>query len=125
LKLFDSTVLIAHLRGVPAARALLEEAVDSDEAACSVLSRVEIEGGMRSGERAAVARLFSALYLEPVSDAITRRAGEYLRSHRRSHPGVDIVDYVVVATADVLEADLLTLNVRHFPMRKGLKPAFV
>ena len=80
---------------------------------------------MRSGERAAVARLFSALYLEPVSDAIARRAGEYLRSHRRSHPGVDIVDYVVVATADVLEADLLTLNVRHFPMRKGLKPAFV
>lgn len=124
MKVFDSTVLIAHLRGVPAATALLRDAVGLEEAACSVLSRVEIEGGMRSSERSAVARLFDALRLEPVSDAIARRAAGHLRAYRRSHPGIDVVDYVVAATAEALGAELLTLNVKHFPMVVGLRAAF-
>jgi len=124
VKLFDSTVLIAHLRGIPAATALLGEAVRDREAACSVLSLVEIEGGMRSAERAAVARLFAALLLQPVSDVIAQRAAEHLRSYRRSHPGIEITDYVIAATAEVLGASLLTLNVKHFPMVAKLKPAF-
>ncbi|HXM58916.1 MAG TPA: type II toxin-antitoxin system VapC family toxin [Candidatus Dormibacteraeota bacterium] len=124
MKLFDSSVLIAHLRGIPAATELLRGAVQDDEAACSVLSRVEIEGGMRSAERAAVARLFDGMRLEPVTDLIARRAGEHLRTHRQSHPGIDVVDYVIAATAEVHDADLLTLNVKHFPMLRGLAAAF-
>jgi predicted nucleic acid-binding protein len=124
LKLFDSTVLIAHLRGLAPATELLREAVAAQEAACSVLSRVEIEGGMRSAERVAVARLFSALRLEPVTDRIARQAAEHLRTYRRSHRGIDLVDYVVAATAEIHGAELLTLNVKHFPMLPGLRPAF-
>jgi predicted nucleic acid-binding protein len=30
----------------------------------------------------------------------------------------------IAATADVVGAELVTLNVKHFPMLKGLKPAF-
>ncbi|MEX1008932.1 MAG: type II toxin-antitoxin system VapC family toxin [Acidimicrobiia bacterium] len=122
--LFDSTVLIAHLRGVPGATNLLRESVGSCTAAASVLSRVEIEGGMRSGERADVSRLFSALRLEPVSDAIAVRAGSMLRQYRSSHAGIDIVDYVIAATAEELGAELMTLNVRHFPMFETLQSAF-
>lgn len=124
MKLFDSTVLVAHLRGVAAATELLRDAVRDDQAACSVLSRVEIEGGTRSLELAKVARLFAALRMEPVTDAIARRAAEQLRAHRRSHPGIDLVDYVIAATAEIHGAELLTLNVKHFPMVHGLKPAF-
>jgi hypothetical protein len=122
--LFDSSVLIAHLRGVEAASALLREAARTDEARCSVLSRVEIEGGMRSAERAEVGRLFSAMTLEPVTDLIASRAAEFLRRFRRSHAAIDLVDYVIAATADVLGHELMTLNVKHFPMVRGLKPAF-
>jgi predicted nucleic acid-binding protein len=124
VKLFDSTVLIAHLRGVVSATNLLREAVRENQAACSVLSRVEIEGGMRPAERAAVARLFDSLHVEPVTDGIARRAGERLRAYRRSHPGIDVVDFVIAATAEIQDAELLTLNVRHFPMVPGLEPAF-
>jgi predicted nucleic acid-binding protein len=74
MTVFDSTVLIAHLRGIPAATTLLGKAVEDDQAACSVLSRIEIEGGIRSPERVAVGRLFSTLRLEPVTDIIARRA---------------------------------------------------
>lgn len=79
---------------------------------------------MRSGERSQVAALFGVIGLLPVTDAVARRAGEHLRRHRRSHPGIDLVDYVVAATAELNGAELATLNVRHFPMFKGLKPPY-
>lgn len=121
---FDSTVLIAHLRAVDAATELLTRAAAAGRAVASVLSRIEIEGGMRSHERSAVARLFGRFRFEAVNEVIAVRAGEYLRAYRRSHRGIDLVDYVVAATADVLGAELATLNVKHFPMFDGLRPAF-
>jgi predicted nucleic acid-binding protein len=124
LRVFDSSVLIAHLEGVPEATKLLLDAVGADEATASVLSRTEIEGGMRSAERRPVTRLMGALDLVPVTDAIAARAGEHLRNYRRSHQGIDVVDYVIAATAEALGAELLTLNVKHFPMVKGLRAAF-
>ncbi len=119
--LFDSSALIAHLRGEPQATSLLLATATEDRLA-SVLSRAEIEGGMRSAERARVASLFGVLTLLPVTDPIAGRAGEYLREHRRFHPGIDLVDYLVAATAELHGARLATLNVRHFPMLKGLEP---
>lgn len=124
VKVFDSTVLIAHLRGVAEATDLLTQAMVEGSAACSVLSRVEIEAGMRSGERPAVARLFAALEARAVTDEIAARAGQFLRTYRSSHAGIDVVDYVIAATADTLQAKLLTLNVKHFPMFDSLDPAF-
>jgi predicted nucleic acid-binding protein len=64
--LFDSSVLIDHLRGRPAATELLVKCVAEGAALGSGLARVEIEGGMRSEERhvdyviAATAREFGA-----------------------------------------------------------------
>lgn len=119
--LFDSTILIAHLRGDERATRLLVDAVD-DGALASVISRPEIEGGMRSGERSDVARLFDGLVLVPVTDAVARRAGAHLRAHRRSHPGIDLADYLIAASAEEAGATLVTLNVKHFPMFKGMPP---
>ena len=120
-KVFDSTILIAHLRGDRRATDLLLHTPRA-ERLVSVLSRVEIEGGMRSAERQQVAALFSYLRMRPVTDVIARRAGGYLRRYRRSHQGIDLVDYVIAATAEQFQADLLTLNVKHFPMVAELEP---
>jgi predicted nucleic acid-binding protein len=117
--LFDTNVLIAHLRGDQRATQLLL-ATASDQRLASVLARFEIEGAMRSGERDQVAALFSVMQLVPVTDAVARRAGQYLRQYRHSHPGIDLVDYAVAATADLHQARLVTLNTRHFPMFIGL-----
>jgi hypothetical protein len=56
----------------------------------------------------------------PVTDLIARRAAAHLRKFRRSHAAIDLVDYVIAATAELHEAELATLNVKHFPMFKGL-----
>jgi predicted nucleic acid-binding protein len=118
-RLFDSTILISHLRGDRRATDLLLEAT-RDGALASVISRAEIEGGMRSDERSDVSRLFEGLRLIPVTDAAARRAGRYLRQFRRSHPGIDLADYLIAASAEEADATLVTLNLRHFPMIEGL-----
>ena len=121
--LFETSILIAHLRGDERATRLLLDMPNMERAA-SVLARIEIEGGMRSGERRSVASLFGILQLLPLTDEIARRAGELLRTYRRSHPGIDLVDYAVAATAELHAASLVTLNVRHFPMIAGLRPPY-
>lgn len=120
-RLFDSTILIAHLRGDDrATEALVTAATDGPYA--SVISRTEIEGGMRSSERSHVARLFTGLELLPVTDGVAHRAAVELRRHRRSHPGIDIADYLIAATALEGGHELVTLNVKHFPMIPDLQP---
>ncbi len=119
-RLFDTTILIAHLRGETEATRLLL-ATPEHERLASVLTRTELEGGMRSAERAEVAGLLGVMHLVPVSDTVASRAGEHLRRFRRSHQGIDIVDYVIAASAEIHDAELVTLNVKHFPMFKGLK----
>lgn len=116
--LFDSSILIAHLRGESRATELLTSVVTGDRLA-SVLSRTEIEGLLRSAERARVAVLFSVLTLLPVTDLIAGRAVEHLRRFRASHPGIDLVDCLVAATAELHGARLATLDVGRFPMLQG------
>lgn len=120
---FDTSILIEHLRGDRRATGLLQS-VSNEERLASVLMRVELEGGMKSGERAQVASLLSTFRLLPVTDAVARRAGELLRRYRRSHSGIDLVDYVVAATAELNSARVVTLNVRHFPMLEDLQTPF-
>ena len=123
--LVDSDVLIAHLRGLPVARGWLVRARrDGSRLAISVVSVAEITGGMRSAERREVWRLLGSLQVEEVTDVIARRAGELMRTYRRSHPGIGTPDYLIAATADIRGLELATLNVKHFPMRKGLRAPF-
>jgi predicted nucleic acid-binding protein len=44
-----------------------------------------------------------------------------LSQFRRSHPGIDLADYLIAATAEEEGATLVTLDVKHFPMVKGLR----
>jgi predicted nucleic acid-binding protein len=121
LILFDTSVLIAHLRGDDRATQLLLD-TPSAERLASVLARIEIEGGMRTAEREQVASLFTVLRLLPVTDAVARRAALHLRTYSRSHSGIDLVEYAVAATAELHGAQLATLNVKHFPMIQNLQP---
>ena len=123
--LVDSDVLICNLRGVQAARDwLLAARRDSGPLAISTVTVTEVAGGMRSAERRQVSRLLASLRTFAVTDRIAWQAAEYMRLYRRSHSGIGLGDYLIAATADVEGLDLATLNVRHFPMVKGLAAPF-
>jgi predicted nucleic acid-binding protein len=60
----------------------------------------------------------------PVTEAVARAAAAYARDFRGSHSGIDDADYLIAATAALLDAPLLTTNVRHFPMLDGLEAPY-
>ncbi len=123
--LVDSDVLIAHLRGIPAAREwLLDARRRTGPLAASVVSVAEIGGGMRAGERREVTRLLDSLRALPVDRTVGWRAGELRREFRRSHNAIGIADYLIAATAQVHGCELATLNIRHFPMFEDLDAPF-
>jgi predicted nucleic acid-binding protein len=125
VKLLDTSVAIDHLRGLPEAITLLSGLIEADELLlASEVVRFELLAGVRKGELEALERFLSALSWVPVSEEVARAAGALAQRHRRSHSGIDDVDYLIAATALLLEADLLTTNVRHFPMIRRLQPAY-
>jgi predicted nucleic acid-binding protein len=124
VKLLDTTVAIDHLRGDQAATDLLRDLVENDETlVASEVVRFELVAGVRDDELAALEHFFGAVSWISVGEGVARAAGELARKHR-SHSGIGDADYLIAATALLLEADLLTTNVRHFPMLPGLAPPY-
>jgi len=121
----DTSILIDHLRGNDEARQALRAAtLRGDDTVASVLTKVELLAGMRSHERASVRSLMGALAWIDLTDAVAEQAGALARRYARSHQGVEVVDFVIAATAQELNADLWTRNIRHFPMFRGLRAPY-
>jgi predicted nucleic acid-binding protein len=121
----DANVLIDVLHDERAAVAALDAiSAGGDELWSSVTARVEILGLVRPGEEDATLALLGAIWWQDVTTDIADGAAAYVRRYRRSHSGIDLADYILAATADVLGGRLVTRNVRHFPMFPGLEPAY-
>lgn len=117
----DTSILIDHLRGDPRASTILRDAIRRRERLVgSVLTRVEVLAGTRTGEEAVTLSLFSLLEWVPVNETLADHAGKLARQYVRSHPGVDPVDFVIAATVEHLHAGLWTRNRKHFPMFPAL-----
>lgn len=125
MKILDTSVAIDHLRGHDPAVTLLTALVDHEvPILASEVVRFELLAGVRRDEVEALEQFFTTLAWVPVGEEISRSAGALAQRHRRSHSGTDDADYLIAATTLLLEAELLTTNVRHFPMLPGLRPAY-
>jgi predicted nucleic acid-binding protein len=125
LKLLDTSVAVDHLRGYHRATALLEDLVRSEDTmVASELTRFELLAGVRRNELADLEDFFLVVDWVPVTEDIARHAGAYAQSYRRSHPGIGAADYLIAGTSSALGTDLLTVNVRHFPMFNGLQAPY-
>lgn len=120
--LVDTDVMVDYLRGNDAAVALVKSR--ADRLALSSVVVAELYAGAKGErEQAALDELFSVLRVVPVSAEIARAAGLFRRNYGKSH-GVGLADAIVAATAQSEDAELSTLNVKHYPMLKGLKRAY-
>lgn len=125
MRVLDTTVAVDHLRGHDPATEVLDGMLQNGEPiVVSELVRFELLAGVRNRERDDLEAFCSTLTWVPVTEDIARSAGTLARRYRRSHAAIDDVDYVIGATAVVLDAELLTTNVRHFPMFAGLRPPY-
>jgi predicted nucleic acid-binding protein len=112
--LFDSDILIDYLRGQTQAVAYLEERTET--LLVSTITVAELFAGVREGkERTALSTFLSAFELVAVDAAIAERGGLFRRDYGRSH-STGLADALIAATAEHLQAQLVTLNRKHFPM---------
>jgi hypothetical protein len=125
VRVLDTSVAVDHLRGFPAAVACLRDLIESDEEiVASEIVRFELVAGVRAEAREDLEELFEILSWVPISAEIARRAGELAWKFRPSHSGIDAADYLIAATVQALDAELLTTNVSHFPMLRGLRAPY-
>ena len=122
--LIDTSVLIDHTRGVPAAHAALARAAEDGQLHSSEMVRAEFLVLIRDRELAAIAPLLDVVVWHPVDRQVAELAGELGRAWLPSHNGIDAADFIIAATARLLDASLLTRNVKHFPMFPGLRAPY-
>lgn len=120
--LLDTDVLVDFLRGNEKAVAFVMD--HSDQIILSSIVVVELYAGVRGKEEQSrlddLADLFPVV---PVTAEIAKAGGLYMRNYSKSH-GIGLADAILAATAQVEQAELKTLNVRHYPMFRSLAPPY-
>ncbi len=120
--LVDTDVWIDFLRGNDKAITFIDE--HSPHIILSPIVVAELYAGVKgANERSVLDNFVSLFRVVPIDAEIAKAGGLYKRDFGKSH-GVGLADAILAATADKENAEVKTLNVKHYPMFKGLKPAF-
>lgn len=120
--LLDTDVLIDFFRGTKKAVDLIN--LDSERILLSSIVVAELFAGVKGDTEQTVLENFVSLFrVVPISTEIAKAGGFYRRDYGKSH-GVGLADAILAATAEAEDAELKTLNIRHYPMLKGLEPAY-
>lgn len=119
--LIDTDIIIDHLRGYkPATEYLLKK--KSSMLFISAMTVAELYAGMgNQHEETAVDKILNLFQIMPIDHDISIAGGHLCKKHKKSH-GTGLADALIAATALHHEAILVTLNTKHFPMVKTIKP---
>lgn len=118
--LMDTDIVIDYLRNQTSAVHYLEQWTDT--LFLSVVTVAEIYAGVRDqNERKTTEIFLSAFSIIPLDNTIAVAGGEFCKKYKKSH-GTGLADALIAATALHYEANLVTLNARHYPMLKTIKP---
>ena len=120
--LLDTDVLVDFFRGYSKAVAFVN--TNSSRIILSSIVIAELYAGVKGDAELTVLENFISLFrIIPVTSEIARMGGLYKRDYGKSH-GVGLADAIIAATCEAENADLKTLNVKHYPMIKGLRPTY-
>jgi len=118
----DTDVLVDFFRGHVKAVAFIND--NSDRIILSAIVVAELFAGVKgSTEQSTIEEFVSLFRLVPVNAEIAKAGGLYKSKFGKSH-GVGLADAILAATVEAENAELKTLNTRHYPMLKGLTPAY-
>ena len=120
--LVDTDIFIDFLRGYHKAIAFIDKF--SSQIILSPIVVAELYAGVKGNDELTVLDNFISLFhVVPLTSKIAKIGGLYKRDFGKSN-GVGLADAILAATAEIEQAELKTLNVKHYPMFKTLKPAY-
>jgi predicted nucleic acid-binding protein len=104
--LFDTNILIDHLKGIPEAK---EELDRYTSRAISVITWMEVLAGAVPANEVAARTLLSAFLVLPITEVIAETTVKIRRTHKLKLP-----DAIILATAEQTGRVLITRNTRDF-----------
>ncbi len=114
--LVDTDVLINFLRRKEKALDFLASSMQEGSLLlCSVITVAEIRAGMLAHETDQTRALLEGLQIMEVTREIAEKAGAYQRDIKSQR--FELMDCLIVATAQANHATLATCNARHCPMK--------
>jgi hypothetical protein len=118
----DTDVLVDFFRGRSKAVAFINS--HSDRIILSAVVVAELFAGAKgSAEEGSLEEFVSLFPVVPVNVKIAKAGGLCKSKFGESH-GVGLADAILAATAEAENAELKTLNTKHYPMLRGLAPAY-
>lgn len=118
---FDTNILIDHLRGGDVWDRILEEIDEDTQIYLPSIVMLELFSGQSSKDKKnskKILDLVDCFKIIALDSEIARVAGELYRDVRKD---LEVPDYIVAATALHLKAEVVTLNKKHFRELPGLK----
>lgn len=116
---FDTSILVDHLRGIRNATALIEKVKEGSIVGhISILTEAELFAGRDSEDlnrRALLVELLSLFNKTDMNETIARIAGEFKRKY-----GISLADAIIAATAFILRSKLITQNMKDFTKIKEI-----
>ena len=120
--LIDTDIIIDFLRGFDKAVRYIKS--HSEEIVLSVITVAELYAGVKGNDEHEELDDFIALFpILQITTEVARIGGLYKREYFKSH-GVGLADGLIAASAEIHDAVLKTLNIKHYPMIKGLEPPY-
>jgi len=111
-----SPFLVWHLRGRREVTEVLRDLQRFGLPACSALSVLEIQLGVKKGEEEKTDRFLKSLRIFDVNMEIASKAARLIRERKAKGITLDLPDSVIAATCILHELILVTCNTKHYPI---------
>jgi hypothetical protein len=118
--LVDSDVIIWHLRGRKQVTEMLRDLQRFGLPACSALTFLKVQLGVRKGEEEKTDRFLGSLRVFDVNTEIANKAAKLIREYKAKGITLDLPDAIIAGTCMLNDLILVTYNTKHYPI-SGLK----
>ena len=114
--LLDSDVIIWHLRGRREITEMLQDIQRYGVPACSALSVLEVQVGVKRGEEEKTDRFMDSLKIFDVNREIAYKAAQIIREYKEKGMTIDLPDAIIASTCIFQDLILVTCNRKHYPI---------
>ncbi len=122
--LIDTSIIIEHLRKTDKQRSTLYSVPHNIELFVSTVTLFELQAGATdTPKQQDIKSVLYGVGILPLDESVAMEAGKLYRTLKATNNQMEIRDLFIAATALANKLPVLTLNLKHFQMVRGLRLA--